>query len=63
MIYLITLIRIWLINRACTMFIFTVLKQSNNLETTCILAISASFEVSVSMDDLDLLELAGAQQL
>ena len=45
------------------MFIFTVLKQSNNLETTCILAISASFEVSVSMDDLDLLELAGAQQL
>jgi hypothetical protein len=29
MIHKITVIKIWLINRACTMFIYTVLKQSN----------------------------------
>lgn len=45
------------------MFISTVLKQSSNLEKICLLAISNSFEVSMSMDDPDLLELAGAQQL
>jgi hypothetical protein len=62
MIHAITLIRIWLINRASTMFISTVLKQRTNLETICLLAISNSFEVSMSMDDPELLELAGAQQ-